>query len=135
MTNKARGLHRVLSAVVLAGVLGFSPNAYSAEVTQITMEVEETLGVPAVQAEIVACIGEPVFFTGTVRITLVDGVVTHSRWGPMTGTTADGDQFIAASGFTLGRQSNLTLVEVGAGKDNRQFRLQIVQGEATVTCH
>ena len=136
MANKAKGVFRGFSAVVLAGVLGLSAKAYAGEVTHVTLDVENVLGIPPIQAQISACLGEQVFLTGTVRITMVDGVATHFNWGGMTGETADGDRFVGGSGVSVGIQSNLTLVEVSAGKDSRQVRLQSLQGEPLVVdCH
>ena len=132
MAIRATGL---ASTLVVAGFFGASLQANSAEVTHVTLDIADTLGIPAIQAQISACLGELVFFTGTVRITLTDGVATHFNWGPMIGETLDGDLFMAGSGVTVGKQSNLTLVEVGAGNESRQFHLQIVQGEVSVVCH
>ena len=121
--------------IAIAGFLAFSLTANSAEVTHVTLEVDQVLGIPAVQGMIVSCIGEEVFFTGTVRMTLKDNTATHFNWAGVTGETLDGDLFVGGSGVNVGKLANLTLVEVGAGNENRQFHVQIVDGEAYVLCH
>jgi hypothetical protein len=124
------------SALAVAGLLALSPNAYSGEVTHETLDVNNVLGLPAIQALIVGCIGEEVLFTGTLRTTLVDGIPTQYVWGPMYGETADGDFFAAASAVTVDKQSNMTLSELGAGPDGRQFRLRIASdGTVRVDCN
>jgi len=128
------GMVTRLSLLCAIAVMALPSNA-SAKVEHVVLDVEDTFGIPAVQALIIACLLEPVSFTGTVRITLVDGVPTHFNWSAVTGMTADGDLFVGGSGVAVGKQSNLTLAEVGAGADARQLHLQIVDGEISVVCH
>lgn len=127
---------RILGGFSLAAAAGaflLPLSASSVEVEHQVLEIEDALGPPAIQAAIVACIGEQVFFTGTVRITLVDGVPTHYNWGGMIGETAGGTLFVGGSGVTIGQQSNLTLAEVGG---DRLFHLQFVGGTLiAVVCH
>ena len=103
------------------------------EVEQITLEVENSIGIPAIQAIISSCLGELVLLTGTVHIVTVDGVATYFNWQGMAGRTLDGDVFVGGSGVST-QQSNLTLAEVGAGREGRLVHLQIVDGQLAVTC-
>jgi len=137
MNRKTIGAIRGFKAFAIgaAATLMTLPLSASAAVEHVVLEVEDSLGVPAVQAIISGCLGELVFLTGTVRITLVDGVPTHFNWGGMTGETLDGDRFVGGSGVNVGQQSNLTLVEVDAGPDARQIHLEIVDGTLSVVCH
>lgn len=125
-------LTRALPLMAAAGALGLATSAL-AKTEQIWLDVVDALGNPAVQAQIVACVGEEVFFTGRVHIVNKDGVLKHINWGNMVGETADGDVF--HGGSAVGDQvQTLTISEVGAGPNNRHFKTHAVGGELTVTC-
>ena len=127
---------RTLGAIALAAAGGtFALPLEAVEVERVTLNIQDSLGIPAIQAIIAACTGEEIFFTGTVQLILVDGVAAHVNWQGMTGKTADGDLFVATSSANLPRQSNVTLAEVGAGADARQVHIQTVNGALAVTCH
>jgi hypothetical protein len=133
---KSARLLLVIPMITGVGLLGFPQKASSVQVEHIVLEVQSALGLPGVQAGIAACLGEEVFFTGTVRITLTDGVATQFVWAGMTGVTLDGDVFSGGSGVTVGSQANLTLAETNAGPNARQFHIQIVGGNLiTTVCH
>jgi len=141
MTSKkhlgpSRPVDMLRKMLLMAAVGGFAfPLSSTADVEHTVLDIEDALGVPAIQAVISACLGEEVLFTGTVRITTVDGVATHFNWSNMRGETLDGDVFVGGSGVNTGTQSNLTLTEIGSGSQNRLIHLQIVDGVASVVCH
>lgn len=127
-------IRRASAPVLMAATAVLASASQAADVEHQTLEIEDVLGIPAIQAQIVACLGEEVYFTGTVRITTKDGVATHINWGGMTGETADGDRFMGGSAVNVGQQSSQTLTEVGAGKDRRQFHIHTVKDVVLVTC-
>ena len=130
-STRAR-LSRGLPLMAAAGALGLATSAL-AKTEQIWLDVASVLGNPVIQAQIVACVGEQVFFTGRVHIVMKDDVIAHINWGNMVGETADGDVF--HGGSAVGDQvQTLTLTEVGAGPNNRHFKTHAVGGELTITC-
>ena len=116
----------MIAAVGGLALQAVSFQASAVEVEHIVLEIEDVIGIPAIQALIAGCVGEEVLFTGTVRTTLKDGEITQITWGGVKGQTLDGDVFNGGSAVATGKQSILTLTEVGG---DRQFRLHFVGGE------